>query len=138
MIRVWHPYTSWECYRHGMWRIVGISERAELLEKTIDFTGNASQYGMFMQRIVKEWPITCEHHLTDSSLNRKAFVGHAAACMAIASPEDVTRQAWGQLSAPQQHDANAQAIAAITEWEIQYSHQNTQLRLDLEKARVSA
>ena len=30
MKRVWHPYTAWECYKHGMWRIVGVTECADL------------------------------------------------------------------------------------------------------------
>jgi len=120
-----------------MWRSIGGSDRDKMLADAITFTGDAKLYGSYMQRVIFEWPLTCEHHLTDTSTNRKAFVGHAAACLAIGAPEDVTRQAWGHLSAPQQHDANAQALAAITEWEIRHSHKNSQLRFDLEETRVS-
>lgn len=117
MKKIWHPYWNWEDYRNGMWRTVSGSERTRLLRKAIDFTGDAKLYGSFMRRVIREWPIGCEHHLTDVGSNRKAWIGHAATCLAIQCPEDITRSAWGYLSQTQQDEANAEAQVAIEEWE---------------------
>lgn len=120
MKRVWHPYTLWEDYINGMWRDVSKGERAEYLEKAVEFTGDHNLYGSFMRRVIKEWPISCEHNLTSKSTNRRAWVGHAAACLALSIPEDITREAWWMLTQVQRDLADAQADVAIAEWERTY------------------
>lgn len=116
--RKYHPYTLWEDYKFGMWRIVGRGpERDDLLQKAISFTGNAELYGSWMMKVIQYWPKSCEHNLTDTSINRRAWVGHAACCMAINCPEDITREAWGNLTEQQRIEANAMADLAISTWE---------------------
>lgn len=115
--KIWHPYTAWEDWQNGMWRSSSNAERARLLRKAIKFTGDAKLYGSFMRRVIQEWPVACEHHLTDVNSNRKAWIGHAATCLAIQCPEDITRSAWGYLSKQQQDDANLEADLAIEAWE---------------------
>lgn len=117
MNKIWHPYWAWEDYKAGMWRTVSGRDRSKLLRRAINFTGDAKLYGSFMRRVISEWPTACEHHLTDVGSNRKAWIGHAATCMAINCPEDITRSAWGYLSICQQDEANAEADAAIQLWE---------------------
>ena len=103
-----------------------------MLSKAIEFTGNAPLYGSYMQRITTEWPLSCEQNLTDLSVNRKAWIGHAAACLAIDCPEYVTRMAWAYLTPEQQRDANIQAQNAIDEWEaVQANNLKDQLCLRL-------
>jgi len=116
MNKIWHPYTSWECFKNGMWRNVSGKERNYFLRKAVEFTGNHELYGSFMKRVITEWPIACEHHLSGDQGNKKAWVGHAACCLAIGCPEDITRHAWSYLTKQQQDDANAQAQKAIDEW----------------------
>lgn len=115
--KIWHPYTSWEDYIAGMWRSVSGKDRLRLLRRAVAFTGDAELYGSYMRRVIIEWPTACEHHLTDPNINRKAWIGHAATCMAIGCPEDITRSAWGYLSQQQQDEANDQAARAIAAWE---------------------
>lgn len=117
MKRIWHHYRDWEEIDAGMWTMVSGAERRKLLPKAIKFTGDANIYGAAMLRVLKEWPKSCEHNLTDLSQNRKAWIGHAAACLEIGCPESVTREAWGHLSDEQRDAANARAAAAILEWE---------------------
>lgn len=134
MKRVWHRFERWEDYRAGMWRQVGAADARSFLARAIDFTGDAALYGSYMRKVIKCWPIACEHNLTDTGMNRKAWVGHAACCMAIGCPEDVTRAAWAHLTQQQQDDANAQAQAAIEEWEADYAAKSAQLHPQMEIA----
>jgi hypothetical protein len=115
MKQKYHKYNDWEDYKSGMWRKVPFNEESKYLDEAIRFTGSAQEYGSFMLRVAKEWPISCEHNLTDVSQNRKAWIGHAACCLAINCPEYLTRKAWGFLTKRQQDEANAQADIAI-EW----------------------
>lgn len=69
-------------------------------------------------------PLACEHNLTEPAMNRLAWIGHAACCMAIGCPEETTRQAWGLLNDEQRVLANQEAEKALNEWlnEYQASH----------------
>ena len=73
-----------------------------------------------MNRVVSEWNISCENALTDYSINRKAWIGHAATALALGCPEDITRQAWRFLTDEQQLLANKEADGAIKSWEYNY------------------
>jgi hypothetical protein len=117
MKRIYHPYWEWEDYQNGMWRKCNVVEEKDFLEKAIVFTGDFKLYGEYMIKITLLWPITCQHNLTDNTQNRKAWLGHAACCLAINCPEYITRQAWGYLNNTQQKNANIQAENAIIAWE---------------------
>ena len=116
--RVYHPVSKWEEIIANMWGFV--PDRKEMLKMAITFTGDSDLYGSYMDKVVREWPFSCENALTDYSLNRKAWVGHAACAMAIRCPEDITREAWGLLGYEQQVRANRRAAIAIRDWEEGY------------------
>lgn len=116
--RVYHPVSQWEEVAAGMWS--DVENKKEMLSRAIAFTGNHKLYGSYMMRVIVEWPISCENALTDSSLNQKAWVGHAATAMAIGCPEDITREAWGHLTDEQRLLANQEADRAIRVWRYAY------------------
>lgn len=118
--RIYRHYSEWEDYINGMWRKLASSEEDSMLKLAIYFTGNHLLYGKWMISAVDQWPITCEHNLSDLSQNRRAFIGHCAACLGIGSPEYITRMAWGYLTREQQDSANAMADIAIKRWEETY------------------
>lgn len=97
-----------------------VDDVKSMLQKAIEFTGNHKLYGEYMQKVIREWPISCENALTDYLLNRKAWIGHAACAMAIQCPENITRKAWRFLTYEQQYLANEQARRAIQSWENNY------------------
>lgn len=98
-----------------MWR--SAKNRKVALQMAIEFTGNHELYGAAMRRVIKEWPFSCEHNLTNLEQNRKAWIGHAACALEIGLPEDIVRQAWGHLTKEQQDLANNEASEAIERWE---------------------
>lgn len=116
--RVYHAYGQWEEVAHGMWS--NVENRKEWLARAISFTGNHKLYGSFMMRVIVEWPISCENALTDSALNQKAWIGHAACALALGCPEDITREAWGHLTDEQRLLANKEADRAIRCWRYAY------------------
>jgi hypothetical protein len=115
--RVYHHYEKWEEYPGGLWKKILGPDRDASVEKAVAFTGDAQLYGKWMMKVLIAWPISCEHNLSCSSMNRQAWIGHAACCLAIGCPEDVTREAWHRLTDEQRSDANAMADAAISTWE---------------------
>ena len=116
--KVYHPYWLWEEIEFNMWGEV--DNRKEWVRRAELFTGDHNLYGSYMMRVVKEWPISCENALTDTALNRRAWIGHAAVALAIQCPEDIVREAWKNLSYEQQLLANQKANEAIESWERSY------------------
>jgi len=70
MKRIWHPWMIWEEVPAGMWRKVAANEYDEYLMRAIEFTGDAEKYGIWMLRVLTEWPISSEHNLTDIGMDR--------------------------------------------------------------------
>lgn len=135
MIKKYHHYEVWEDYMHGMYKKLFGKERNIMLNKAITFTGNAQLYGEWMLKVVDQWPNSCEQNLTDIHVNQQAWIGHAACCMALECPEDLTRVAWGCLSKQQQEEANAQADIAIRIWN---ERQNNSVYSKVGKERLQA
>lgn len=113
--REWVPIHNWEEIEHGMWDSP-TDAKAQLIVAA-EFTGNAILYGSYMRRVIREWPNSCRNALTDYSLNRKAWLGHAACALAHRLPESIVRKAWGYLTDEQRYLANREAAGAIAEWE---------------------
>jgi hypothetical protein len=120
MIQIYKPYHLWEDYKFGMWRKETKDYEEKNIDAIIDFTGDYKLYGNSMLLVIKEWPVSCEHNLTNLSLNRKAWLGHAACCIEHGWPEYLVRRAWGMLSEQQRFHANNFAQSVIDSWEINY------------------
>jgi hypothetical protein len=111
----WHPYWKWEEVSHNMWG--SVDDREAYIQNAIAFTGNHKRYGKYMRRVVKEWKYSCEHNLSNITQNRRAWIGHAAAALALRCPEDIVREAWWHLTDQQRELANNEADKAIDIWE---------------------
>jgi hypothetical protein len=116
--RVYHPYNKWEEIKFNMWG--DVTNVKEWLGKAVAFTGDHILYGSYMTRVVNEWEFSCENALTDQYINKKAWIGHAAAALAMNCPEHITRKAWRDLTDEQKFLANKQAERAIRSWEDSY------------------
>ena len=93
----------------------------EQLQPAIEFTGDWERYGEAMGEVIQAWPRTMLNSLTNTSINRRAFLGHCAVCFKLQIPESITRQAWGLLTDQQRYDADAIAEKHIKHWEYEYS-----------------
>lgn len=116
--RVYHHYLDWEEIDHNMWGVV--DNKDEFIEATALFMENHHEFGRYMVRVTKEWPISCENALTDPGLNKVAWIGQAACALAKGSPESITRKSWSLLSNEQRLLANKEANKAIKLWEDSY------------------
>ena len=128
IIQVWTPYIEWEDWLNGMWRKVETGERDELLRQAIEFTGNWERYGAAMREVILAWPRTMLNHLTNTSINQRAFVGHCAVCFKVGMPESVTREAWKHLTDEQRTKADLVAQQAIDSWKI-WNYNKRQLKI---------
>lgn len=70
-----------------------------------------------MKEVIAQWPNTMMNSLTNTSINRKAFLGHCAVNYKLGIPEYITRIAWSELTEQQRIDANKEAESCIKKYE---------------------
>ena len=101
-----------------MYNNLPVETENELLYKAINFMRNTNEFGEYMLEVINKWTIACEQNLTNTSINRIAWIGQAACCLAIGCPEHITRKAWHYLEYETQRTADKKAEYAIKLWEI--------------------
>lgn len=118
MKQVFHPAQKWEEYTAGMWRgVTKPEERDAYIAATATLMRDTERFFQSMCRAIREWPISCSHHLSNPSINHQAWLGHAGCCLETGSPEDCTRLGWHKLNAAEQDAANNAADRAYAVWE---------------------
>ena len=131
MKQIYHPYTLWEDWKAGMWRKESKEYEIANLPAIIRFTGNHKSYGKYMNLVVNKWFYSCEHNLSNPSINKKAWLGHAACALYKSYPEYLVRQAWGHLTDKQRDLANQQAHNAIETWKKKYENISERGKIDV-------
>jgi len=117
MERVYVPYWDWEDWQNGMWStITNKQKEAIMIKEAIEFTGDHKKYGAAMREVVKEWHNTMLNSLTNTSINRRAFLGHCAVCYKLGIPEYIVRIAWKKLTENQRTLADAEAQSVINNY----------------------
>jgi hypothetical protein len=132
-MRVYKPYWEWEDFNNGMWRKVNKKEELIFLEKAIIFTGDHLRYGEAMKEVIDKWTNTMLNTLTNSSVNKRAFLGHCACSLAFNCPEYITRMAWKELTNMQRELADEVAQQHIDNWTNEYTSNSTGLHKNLGK-----
>lgn len=107
-----HIYTKWEDFKAGMYRMEWENE-TELINKSIKLLSDSEKFMEVMKKILIEWPVSCDENLSNSSRNRRAWLGQATCCYNHGCPELLTRKAWAELSKLQQYKANKAANRII-------------------------
>jgi len=119
--RVYHHYERLEEFHAGMWRIVTGDEERDLAARAASLLRDDVALGDAMMGVALGWPISCEHNLTVRQMNRHAWLGQAACCLAVSAPESATRLAWRSLSDDEMVAANDVADTVIAIWESTYT-----------------
>ena len=97
MNRIYHPYWKWEDYKAGFYDNCSGDKKTILIKSVIEMFSSEELTRTNMYR-VQEWQYSCEHNLTNISLNRIAYIGQAACCIYASVPSTVTMEAWSLLS----------------------------------------
>jgi hypothetical protein len=114
--RIFHTYEKWECYAAGFYAntVEGVS-RAQGEEMYRAFLSDLPKFRSALKHVITEWKHSCEHYLTNSAMNRIAWLGQAAMCYATGIPASY-RSGFGLLTEAQQLAANKAALRALNRW----------------------
>lgn len=137
MKQVWHPWTEWECYRAGMFDGEVNMDAETAKAAYADFLRDIPRFNAAMSRVVKEWPVSCEHFLSNPNTNRIAWLGQAAMCIETGVP-CVYRGGFNTMDIEERTAANAAADVVLQRWIKQHAQKNSQVHSDVESAGLFA
>lgn len=93
-----------------------MARREPMVQAAAALMRDAAGFEAACVRATLEWPNSTAAALTTPSMNYQAWIGHTGCCLALGSPEELTRQGWRLLSELEQNAANDAAQRAIDGW----------------------
>lgn len=115
--RIFHTHDKWECEKAGFYETKppkGMTAdhcRAYYRELLTDIP----EFERILANVTSEWKHSCEHYLTNSAMNRIAWLGQAALCYKFGIPSEF-RGGYGLLTEAQQLAADEAALRALNNW----------------------
>ena len=114
--RIYHTWDKWECYPAGFYETKFKDfEDEECKKMYCEFLASEERFEAALIRVLAEWKNSCEHYLTNDSMNRVAWLGQAAACIALGLPSKY-RSGYFMLTHAQRDAANALALRYLNKW----------------------
>lgn len=131
--QIWHPYTDWECYHAGMYDAKIEMSNDEAKQAYCTFLQDLDRFKRAMARVVAEWPKSCEHFLTNVSVNRIAWLGQASMCIETGIPCHY-RAGFNLMTNEEREAANRAALHVLTQWLRDHAKRNRKIRQDVGEA----
>lgn len=128
--RIFHTYDKWECAKSGFYKSTHDTLTADEAKNAYaTFLSNEEEFRAAALGVITDWKYSCEHYLTNKSMNRIAWMGQASAAYAKDLPS-VFCSGFNLLTEEQQEKANQIALDVINEWMIR----NNRPELNMEEA----
>ena len=122
MKRIYHTWDKWECYPAGFYENKPVGkdwDDEKCREMYAEFLRDIPMFEAAMQSILERWPRSCEHYLSNESMNRIAWLGQAAMCYAHGVPS-VFRGGFNRLTEEEQQRANESALKYLNRWLVKH------------------
>jgi ParB-like chromosome segregation protein Spo0J len=114
--RIFHTYDKWECHKAGLYNNTHPTlSKSECENEYMNFLSNEEAFRNALNSVITEWKCSCEHYLTNASMNRIAWLGQASLCYATGIPSTF-RAGFHLLSDEQQKKANEIACEYLNKW----------------------
>lgn len=118
MKRIYHTWDEWECYPAGFYdnrpADKGLSDDdcREIYRRLLS---DIPRFEAALQRVLAEWPTSCEHYLSNERMNRIAWLGQASLCIEEGIPSRF-RGGYMLLTDEQKLAADTAALGALNQW----------------------
>jgi hypothetical protein len=120
MKRVYHSWLRWECYKAGFYN-EGFEDKTNDEMKILysEFFKDLNAFEKALSLVIKKWKYSCEHFLTNPSINKIAWLGQASACIWMGYPSKY-KSGFYLLSNKNQELANRLAWKYFKLWKKKY------------------
>lgn len=132
MKRIYHTWDKWECYPAGFYdtnpqdRTITEDDARDIYA---EFLRDIPRFTVALERVLAEWPNSCEHYLSNERMNRIAWLGQASLCIAEGIPSRF-RGGYQRLTDDEKRAADLAALDALNTWLTAHGEE----ALDLEQA----
>lgn len=114
--RVFHTYDKWECHKAGFYASNFEGMTAEDCKNAYaSFLSDCDKFMVAAKAVASEWKHSCEHYLTNTAMNRIAWIGQAAMCYETGIPSKYC-SGFSYLSDEQKEAANLVALDVLNDW----------------------
>lgn len=114
--RVFHRHEKWEAVHYNFFGSKHPTlSKEECDARYAELMTNAKEFENILNKVVAEWVYSCEHNLTNKSLNRIAWLGQAAVAYKYNIPS-IYSSGWQVLSEEQKNVANNVALKVLNNW----------------------
>lgn len=114
--RVFHTFDKWECHKAGFYLSSKPGMTAdECKAKYVELLTDTPAFQETMRCVVRDWPNSCEHYLTNRAMNRIAWLGQASVCYRHGVPSEF-RSGYFLLTEKQRAEADAAALEVLNAW----------------------
>ena len=118
MNRIFNNYASWEDAKNGLYNNFS-GNKKEAIDKILNIFCNYSETERLMLKFLELWENSCDFNLSNSSMNRIAWLGQACCNIEDGFSEDIVRVAWSYVPEVFQEQANNIAKRIISLWEVE-------------------
>jgi hypothetical protein len=117
MKRIYHTWEKWECFPAGLYeqKPPGDMTAKQANEAYAGFLRDIPLFEKSLERVIMEWPRSCEHYLSNEKMNRVAWLGQASVCIHLGIPQGY-RGGFNLLSPEEQSLANQAALKWLNVW----------------------
>jgi hypothetical protein len=116
--RIYKTWDQWECYPAGFYEdhppAKDLTDE-DCIEQYREFLASPLRFRLAAHQMLKAWPNSTEHYLTNERMNRIAWIGQASMCYATGIPSRY-RGGYNRLTKDQQQAADTVALDALNEW----------------------
>jgi len=114
--RIFHTYDKWECHKAGFYKSNKDGWTKEQCEEEfIRILSDQNLFSEILNKLIREWKYSCEHYLTNKSMNRIAWLGQAAVCYHSGVPSKFS-SSWFDIDKQTRNKANNTALKYLNKW----------------------
>jgi len=122
--RIYHHHDKWEDYKAGFYDNISGKDKELMIQKVVELFSNPKLTEEYMQKATKEWFFSCEHNLTNESMNKIAYIGQAACCLYGGVPNIITMYSWKFLDNKYRIKSDKIASKILKIWTQEKKYQN--------------
>lgn len=118
MKRVYYTWDKWECYPAGLYETHPPAKgqtSTDCKKAYAQFLSDIPRFEHALTGIMRDWPNSCEHYLTNENMNRVAWLGQAAMCYETGVPA-MFCGGYQFLTDEQKKAADEAAFRALNIW----------------------
>ena len=89
------------------------------IDKVVEMFNSSKLTEKYMNKVIEKWIYSCEHNLTNDSMNKIAYIGQAACCLYADVPCDLTMRGWKLLTQDVRNRSDKIANKVINKWKLE-------------------